>query len=239
MFGGRTGYYNNTVDYRPLLRAALTNLHTWVTDDAQPPQSRYPRLDDGTLIDGHAFRDHMTQLPGPGFPARSLYPTAHLDYGPSLVSDGHVTRLPPDVGPAYRELMPAVDDDGNFVAGVRHPDVEVPLATYTGWNPRHPSIGGADMTVLLNGATIPFARTAADRAALSDSRPSIAERWPSVAEYLDHVRAAAKALVAEGYLLEEDIEPVVDTARQKYEHFTQLESPLPQPGGETAILATR
>jgi hypothetical protein len=238
MFGGQTGYYNNTVDYRPLLRAALTNLHTWVTHDLPPPPSRYPRLGDGTLVDGETFRSHMTRLPGPGFPVRRLYPTAHLYYGPRLVSDGHVTRLPPEVGPAYRELMPAVDDDGNVVAGVRHPDIEAPLATYTGWNPRHPAIGGEDLTVLLNGATIPFARTAADRAALGDTRPSIAERWTSAAEYLDRVRAAAKALAADGYLLEEDIEPVVETARQKYDCFTQLESPLPA-AGETVILATR
>ena len=30
--------------------------------------------------------------------------------------------------------MPAVNDDGNEIAGILLPDIAVPLATYTGWN---------------------------------------------------------------------------------------------------------
>ncbi len=243
MFGGKTAYYNNSVDYRPLLRAALQNLHAWVTLDKEPPPSRYPRLSDATLVDGVTFRARMARLPGVGFPAHKLYPTARLDYGPELASHGYAERLPPEVGPAYPELMPAVDDDGNLVAGVRHPDIEVPLATYTGWNPRHPDIGGEDLTVLLNGATIPFTRTASERAALGDPRPSIQERWTSIEDFLARLRAAAEALARDGFVLEEDLEGIVETGRQKYEQFMQLQSPLP-PGSpratiEPPILATR
>jgi len=38
-------------------------------------------------------------------------------------------------------LVPQVDGDGNELAGIQLPDVAVPLATYTGWNFRSPTIG--------------------------------------------------------------------------------------------------
>jgi hypothetical protein len=39
-----------------------------------------------------------------------------------------------------RISVPAVDRDGNEVSGIRLPDVTTPLATYTGWNLRHPQM---------------------------------------------------------------------------------------------------
>jgi len=123
--------------------------------------------------------------------------------------------------------VPAVDSDGNERSGVRHPDVAVPLATYTGWNPRHPSIGGSEMNLLLNGATIPFAPTAALREAWNDARPSIEERYASRELFLEQVRAAALALAEAGDLLEADIDDVVATSARRYDEFIQLRSPLP------------
>ena len=57
-------------------------------------------------------------------------------------------------------LVTQVDGDGNERAGVRLPELAVPLATYTGWNFRSPAIGGADQLVNLLGSAIPFARDA-------------------------------------------------------------------------------
>ena len=39
-------------------------------------------------------------------------------------------------GPVYPSFVPKTDRDGNDIAGVRLPDVTVPLATYTGWGLR-------------------------------------------------------------------------------------------------------
>jgi hypothetical protein len=86
------------------------------------------------------------------------------------------------------------------------PELTVPVATHTGWNLRHPDIGGADQLLYFAGATLPFARTRAEREKVGDPRPSIAERYRSRDDYLAQVREAAKALVAEGYLLDEDID---------------------------------
>ncbi len=99
------------------------------------------------------------------------------------------------------------------------PDVAVPLATYTGWNPRHPETGGAGQILPMQGATLPFARTAAERTRTGDPRPSIAERYRDRADYLDHVRHAALALVAQRYLLPEDVPLAVEIAAERWDYF--------------------
>src|SRR5688572_32309091 len=35
---------------------------------------------------------------------------------------------------AFAMLVPQVDADGNELAGIRMPELSVPVATYTGWN---------------------------------------------------------------------------------------------------------
>ena len=64
-----------------------------------------------------------------------------------------------------------------------------PLASYTGWNLRHPDIGAPDEVVPRAGATLPFPHTAAERAKAGDPRGSIEERYASKVDYLERVRA--------------------------------------------------
>jgi Alpha/beta hydrolase domain len=92
----------------------------------------------------------------------------------------------------------------NEVSGVRLPDLTVPLATYTGWNLRHPQMGAPDQLMSLMGSTIPFPATRRDREALGDPRPSISERYPSKTDYLAQVRRQAQRLVEDGHLLADD-----------------------------------
>jgi hypothetical protein len=97
------------------------------------------------------------------------------------------------------------------------PDISVPLATYTGWNVRHPDIGGPGQTLGLIGSTIPFAATQAEREAVGDPRPSIEERYASKEDYLYQVQQAAEALVQQRYLLAEDLSTVREQASQRYD----------------------
>ena len=128
-------------------------------------------------------------------------------------------------GEPYPCLVPAVDQDGNEVCGIRLPYQTVPLATHTGWNLRHPDIGGAGQTLAsggasggtLNGATIPFPATREARQASADPRRSIAERYASRDDYLQQVRQAAEALVQARYLLAEDVDEVLSQAAQHYD----------------------
>jgi hypothetical protein len=121
------------------------------------------------------------------------------------------------IGAPYRHFVPAVDRDGNELAGIRLPDLTVPLATYLGWNLRHPDVGSPDQLVPLMGATIPFPATRAEREARGDPRPSIAERYPDKTDYLARVRRAAHTLVDEGHLLAEDLELVIVQASDRYD----------------------
>jgi hypothetical protein len=205
----------NSVDYRPLLRAALVQLDRWVTAGQTPPPNRHPRLDEGTAVPPERTATTFQALPEVQFPAH-LRSIARLDFG---TEKALTTGLPPKVGKPYANLVSAVDADGNERAGIRLPDISVPLATYTGWNVRHPDIGGPGQTLGLLGSTLPFAATRAEREAAGDPRPCIEERYVSKEDYLRQVHQAAEMLVQQGYLLAEDVLTVTEQAAQRYDLF--------------------
>jgi hypothetical protein len=211
----------NSVDYTPLMRAILHNLDRWVTTGEAPPASRHPRLSDGTAVESDTLLDRFAELPGVRVPPRTLH-AMRLDYGPEAHL-GRTTTLPPIEGEWYPALVSDVDEDCNEVAGIRLPDLTVPIATYTGWNLRHESAGNPDLIIGVTGGlagwTLPFPATRADREASGDPRLSIEERYASRDDYLRQVRDAAHSLVAEGYLLAEDVEGVVEQAGQRYDYF--------------------
>ena len=112
-----------------------------------------------------------------------------------------------------------MDSDGNERGGVRMPDVAVPVATYTGWDPRHPTTGGAGQIIPMEGSTFPFAATAEERQRTGDPRPARAERYQGRDDYLARVRAAAEELVAARYLLANDVELAMEIAANRYDYF--------------------
>jgi len=218
-WGGQQPF--NWTDYRPLLRAALVNLDRWVSHGEPAPPSRYPRLDAGTAVPPERLADTFRSLPGVSFP-EPLRRFARLDFGPQ---EGIATQVPVVVGASYPCLVPAVDQDGNEVCGIRLPYQTVPLATYTGWNLRHPAIGGAGQILAsggasggtLIGAIIPLPATREAPQAAGTPRRAIAERYASRDDYLEQVRQATQTLVHEGYLLAEDVEEVIGQAAQHYD----------------------
>jgi alpha/beta hydrolase family protein len=212
--GSRGVHPFNIVDYAPLLRAALVNLDRWVSDGVEPPASAFPRLADGTAVEAEATAPRFRALPGTTFPARIVRPM-RLDFGPGL--EHGVPAYPPRVGARYRTHVSAVDADGNEVAGVRPPELAAPLATYCGWNPRHPDQGGAYDVMSMMGSTLRLARTRAEREQSRDPRPSVEERYPSKAAYLEKVRGETQKLVAARYVLAEDVDAIVERAGQVWE----------------------
>jgi hypothetical protein len=79
-----------------------------------------------------------------------------------------------------------------------------PLATYTGWSLRDPSIGAPDQRCAFVGSYVPFARTADERKASGDPRKSIAERYAVREEYMARFTKALDVLVAARWILAED-----------------------------------
>jgi hypothetical protein len=195
-----------------VLRALLVAMDQWVTAGAEPPASRLPRVADGTLVpplpqDGQGF----PEISGVKYNGR-MHTGDLFDYGPKF-DQGLLTILPPRiVGTPYSALVPKTDTDGNDIAGIRLPEVAVPLATYTGWNLRAAPEGGNDGCDHF-GQRIAFARTKADRIAAADPRPSLEERYPSQADYVDRIASAAKRLADDRLLLDEDVQAYIDRAR--------------------------
>ena len=157
------------------------------------------------------WRRRFPAIPGVALPtAANACPL--LDFGPRA-KDGIIDREPPAVLAAegYPTLVPAVDADGNDLAGVRAPMVGAPLGTYTGWNIRDRGHGGGAMHEF-TGSYIPFPDTEEERAATGDPRPSVLSRYATPADYAAAIEAAARALVADGLMLEEDVAPAVAAA---------------------------
>ena len=217
----------NWVDWRPLMRAAVDNLDAWVTKGTMPPASKHARLDDGTAVPSEALKSVFNAFPGFGFPDHLRHVT-RFDFGPS---EGITEHLPPVTGKPYPALVPNVDADGNDVAGIRLPDVAVPLATVTGWNLRHPDTGGPGETHKTMGSTVPFAFTRQERQDASDPRPSVEERYASKDDYLDRVEGVARDLVSEGYLLDEDVPSVGQMAADRYD-LIESQVKQAQPAGD-------
>jgi hypothetical protein len=108
----------------------------------------------------------------------------------------------PAIGPIYPSFVPKTDADGNDIAGIRLPELTVPLATYTGWGLR--AGVWANDGCEASGQFIPFAATKAQRAASGDPRASVEERYPSFADYRTKVINAIDNLVKRRFVLCED-----------------------------------
>ena len=165
------GAPNVAVDPRPAMRALMLALDRWAKDKTPPPASVYPRIADGTLVAASALKWPAL----PGFAAPNLRnptpnPMAQFDYG-SKFADGIIDTVPPAPHAfRYTVLVPAIDADGNELAGLRLPEQAVPAATTTGWSLRSAEGGAAGELCYLDGIALPFARTAAERAATKDPR---------------------------------------------------------------------
>ncbi len=219
--GYRGAHAFNCLEYRGLLRAALTNLDRWVTHGVEPPASRYPRISDGTAVAPAAAASSLEKIPGVKLP-HPVRKFTRLDFGPDPLVP---SVIPATVGRDYPCLVSQVDDDGNEVAGIRLPLVSAPLATHLGWNRRHADIGGEGQTLstggasggTLRGSSIPFAATREERETVGDPRLSIEERYASRESFLDRIEKAGQLLVADGYLLKEDVERLVVQAGEHFE----------------------
>ena len=213
--GGRGAHTFSVVDYAPLLRATLVNLDQWVTKGVEPPPSAVPRIADLTAVPHESLEKVFTAIPGVRFPAHIERPQ-RLDFGEEW-SRGISSGLPSKIGAPFATLVSAVDTDGNEVAGIRPVELAAPIATFTGWNPRHPDQGAPEDIMAMMGSTLPFSRTADERARRGDPRPSIAERYRSRDDYLAHVRGAAEALVKARHMLAEDVDAVVERAGRAWD----------------------
>jgi hypothetical protein len=209
---------SNPMDFRWSMRALLASMDSWIRGGAAPPESHYARVEDGTLVRPENLG--FPRIPGVSM-SSDLHQAYRADYGDSFRSEGVVTKEPPEVDGSYPLLVPATDLDGNEKAGIRLPELAVPLATYTGWNLFNAPSGPETVLSSMQGSYIPFARDAAERRAGGDPRPSIEERYPSREHYLGLVAEAAMSLIAERYLLAEDLPRILESAARHWDYRTE------------------
>ncbi len=204
-------------------RALITDMNEWVKDGKEPPVSTYPKIADKTLVPLAQWT--FPKIPGVNTP-HEVNLAYHLDFGPQpkRTPPGTVqlvTLEPPQVGKPFGVLVPQSDADGNDLGGVRLPELQVPLATYTGWNLRDPSIGAPEQRVSFLGSWIPLAKTAEERKKSGDPRPSIAERYASQEEYMGKFEPAAKNLIEQRFLLQEDLPAILERGKLEWKTIVE------------------
>lgn len=203
------GVYENCLsptDYRPQLRALLAALDGWVAQGTTPPDSRIPTIADGSLVGLDAYLAALD-----GLPAALRRPTDYLrpprlDLGPRFASEGIPEVQPPVFGARYGALVPQVGADGNELAGLKTPQVAVPLGAYLGWNLRTDAAGAPQGLARLFGSFVP--RAAGD--------------LPARQVYVQQVERVAREQVQQGVLLARDVAAVVRQAGAFHDRVAAL-----------------
>lgn len=220
---GADAWRGDPLDYLVNLRALLVRMVGWVRDGTAPPPSTYPRIDAGTLVPIDSVR--FPAIPGVDFPkvAQEAY---RADYGPRW-SEGIIEVQPPDLGAAFPVRVPQVDSLGNELGGIRNVEIQAPVATYAPWNLRIGAPAATHELTDFYGTLIPLPATEAERKRTGDPRPSLEALYAGRADYLARARAAARDLVRQGFLLDEDIDRVVGRAGALWDWVTTQDAGAP------------
>jgi len=187
-------------------RALIVARDEWVTKGRKPPKSRYPSLNDRTLVDANAEAMNWPDIPGAPTPDDVINVVLDYDWGAQFRYND-MAGVETNVVPPIKQVIPApaakLDHDGNEIGGVRSVLLRAPLGTYTAWNPvaSGPLKGNEGS---LAAGYIAFAQTRAERLAAGDPRLSVEERYGSQEGYNCVVRNAAARLVKDRLLLAED-----------------------------------
>jgi Alpha/beta hydrolase domain len=213
--------FSNPLHYGALARALLVALDRWVRDGTEPPESRVPRIDEETLVPSDQNSTRFPSIPaGPTWDAvtyNGLFnASGERDFGPRVQGNrGIIDNLIPVVLSEHRVLVPKVDHIGNDIVGIRHPLVEAPIATHTGWNLRTPEFTDGDLCpVQQGGMMVPLFKTRAERLAAGDPRRSLEELYGTHEGYVKKVAKAARKLADQRLLLEEDVDRIVQEAEE-------------------------
>ena len=186
-------YPTNPLYAGPILRALLVALEGWTADGTAPPASRYPSRADGTLVTPAQNAKSFPTVPG--------FKYGGLVHQPTVVDH---EAMPPVKKTAYPVFVPKVDADGNAVAGIRLPTLVAPVATHLGWNVRKAGFGEGSLCGNF-GSMLPFAKTREERIKANDPRLSLEERYPTAAARAAIIEQAARQLVQDRLLLQEDV----------------------------------
>lgn len=210
----------NPVPHTQIVNALRVHFRNWIMKGTEPPASRYPTLARGELAVASKDALGYPRLPGLSatVPERDfIMPVHDYDWGPefnAMDASGVPAFAPPRIKQVLTMLAPKVDADGNERGGVPVVLLDAPLGTYLGWNVTADGDKPFHKNEICNyvGGMVPFARTAQERQANQDVRPSLQERYGSHEGYVQAVRKAADRAMKEGFLLPEDAQTLIQAA---------------------------
>lgn len=195
------------------MRALLTSFTDWIKNDIEPLPSAYPNHADGSLV-------KINEVDFPAIPGIHA-PLAGLDAGfrvaNPLLANGAAE------GASLPLWVSQVNEDGNEISGIQAPELMVPLATHTGWNFNNPTVGDPDILFRQIGSYIPFTRNREERLSSGDPRLSIEERYADKSDYLDQINEATRSLINQGYLLENDINKIIEQASTHWDFLSSTQ----------------
>jgi hypothetical protein len=102
--------------------------------------------------------------------------------------------------------VPQVRADGNEIAGVHRPELDAPLATYTGWNFRDAKTGFGGLRPSFIGSYIAW------------PREQVVSRYRTADEYAGASGAAAVALVKQRFLVADDLPAILENAVKQWQY---------------------
>lgn len=184
----------NPNDYWTITDALFDDMDAWVRKGTEPPPSQIPHINDGTLVAAVA-------------PQPKPYTPYAIDFGPEFGRG--VLREPPRAVAAYPVLVPKTDADGNALNGVRQPFVDVPVATFTGWNLRDPAIGFADIRASFIGSYLPW------------TKAKLLARYTDRTRYLGLFSEAAMNMLKARFLLPADMAPLLRDGAIRWDYATK------------------
>ncbi len=194
-------------------RAMIANMDAWVRTGTAPPPSAFPTIAAHTLT-------QLKKLAFPKIPQLKTPSEANvayrLEFGPQW-REGILSLQPPHLGKPFPVLVPQVDADGNEIGGVHLPEISVPLATYTGWNLRDPSIGAPTQRVAFEGSYLPFPKNEEARKQSADPRKSAVERYANRETYLEKFARATDELIKQRWILPEDRELLLKRGGEEWD----------------------
>jgi len=158
-----------------------------------PPASRVPKIADGTLVPVEKLAGF--RVPAPKF----AYNVYKIDLGIE----------PPPVHGTYINLVPQIGADGNELAGVRIPELQVPVATYTGWNLRTPDAGFPDYRASFIGAYLAW------------PKDEVLARYHTGDDYFGRFTGAALALVHDRFFVADDLPAILERGAKLWEVATR------------------
>ena len=216
---------NNPLDYRWAMKALLVAMDRWTANGTAPPPSQFPHVGDGTLVSARAAE--LPEVPGV-MTSTAVHRAYRADYGPRSRQMAS-SREPPEIGTPFQSSCRRWTPTATKWRACR----------CRSWRFRSPPTRGGTCSTLARGRPTCF------RACRVPTSHSPTHRFESKARrrssplhrgaihdknqyQLGLVTGAAEALVAQGFLLADDVPAVVQNAAH---HWDYLASATPSTAG--------